>query len=91
MKPIFDAYGGPYKDRCRFWTGFLLLVHVILAQTVSLDNDDNVSLDVLTSLLIVIALCIFYWRDYIDIFLCCVWKHFHSQPYVNGSCKPTNL
>ena len=56
MKPIFDACGGPYKDRCRFWTGFFLLVHVILAQTVSLDNDDNVSLDVLTSLLIVISI-----------------------------------
>ena len=56
MKPIFDAYGGPYKNKCRFWTGFLLLVHVILALVVSLDTDDNVSLDVLTSLLIVIII-----------------------------------
>ena len=56
MKPIFDAYGGSCKDRCRFCTGYLLLVHVILAQTVSLDNDDNVSLDVLTSVLIVISI-----------------------------------
>ena len=37
MKPFFDAYGGPYKDKYRFWTGFLLLVRVILALTVSLD------------------------------------------------------
>ena len=52
MKPFFDAYGGPYKDRCRLWTRFLLLVCVILALVVSLDNEANESLDVLTSLLI---------------------------------------
>ena len=56
MKPFCDAYGGPYKDKCRFWTGFLLLVRVIIALVVSLDTDDNVSLDVLTSLLIVIII-----------------------------------
>ena len=54
MKPFFDAYGGPYKDRCRFWTGFLLLVRVTLALVVSLDTEATISLDVLTSLLFVI-------------------------------------
>ena len=54
MKPFFDAYGGPYKDKYRFWTGFLLLVRVILALVVSLDTEPSKSLDVLTSLLIVI-------------------------------------
>ena len=24
MKPLFDAYSGPYKDKYRFWTGFIL-------------------------------------------------------------------
>ena len=55
MKPFFDAYGGPYKDNCRFWTGFLLLVRVILALTVSLVTNTAVSLDVLTSFLIIIV------------------------------------
>ena len=56
MKPFFDAYGGPYKDKCRFWTGFLLLVRVVLALTVSLYAEDNtVSLDLLTSFLIIIV------------------------------------
>ena len=54
MKPFFDAYGGPYKDKCRFWTGFLLLVRVILALVVSLDTEVTISLDVLTSILFVI-------------------------------------
>ena len=55
MKPFFDAYGGPYKDNCRFWTGFLLLVRVILALVVSLVTEATVSLDVLTSILIIIV------------------------------------
>ena len=54
MKPFFDAYGGPYKDKCRFWTGFLLLIRVILSLVVLLDTDATASLDVLTSILIVI-------------------------------------
>ena len=30
FKPLFDAYAGPYKDNCRYWTGLLLLVRVVL-------------------------------------------------------------
>ena len=62
MKPFFDAYGGPYKDKCRFWTGFLLLVRVILALVVSLDSKANVSLDVLASVLVVIMFMYFILR-----------------------------
>ena len=54
MKPFSDAYGGPYKDKCRFWTGFLLLVRVVLALVVSLDIETTISLDVLTSILVII-------------------------------------
>ena len=62
MKPFFDAYGGPYKDKCRFWTGFLLLVRVVLALVVSLDTEATISLDVLTSVLIVIISMYFLFR-----------------------------
>ena len=54
MKPFSDAYGGPYKDKCRFWTGFLLLVRVVLAGVVSTDTKPTVSLEVLTSILVAI-------------------------------------
>ena len=30
MKPLLDAYQGPYKDMFRFWTGFLLVVRIVL-------------------------------------------------------------
>ena len=39
-----NAYGGPYKDKCRFWTGLLLLVRVGLALVVSVDTEATVSL-----------------------------------------------
>ena len=30
LKPLIDAYNGPYKDKCRYWTGFLMIVRVLL-------------------------------------------------------------
>ena len=30
LKPLLDAYTGPYKDRYHFWTGLLLLARVFL-------------------------------------------------------------
>ena len=68
MKPFFDAYGGPYKDKCRFWTGFLLLVRVVLALVVSLDTEATKSLDVLTSLLIVIMFMHYIFKG--------IYRHF---------------
>ena len=35
LKPLFDAYNGPYNDRYRFWTGLLLLVRLVLVQVVT--------------------------------------------------------
>ena len=30
LKPVFDSYAGPYKDKYRFWTGMLLAVRTLL-------------------------------------------------------------
>ena len=38
LKPLFDAYTGPCKDRYRFWTGFLLIVRTILFLIFTLGN-----------------------------------------------------
>ena len=35
LKPLLDAYGGPYKDKYRFWTGVTLMVRLILTVTFS--------------------------------------------------------
>ena len=57
MKPLLDAYQGPYKDRFRFWTGFLLVVRVVLFITFSSNDlgDPRVNL-----LAIIISLLLLY-------------------------------
>ena len=30
LKPFIDAYTGPYKDKYRYWTGFLLIMRLLL-------------------------------------------------------------
>ena len=38
LKPLFDTHTGPYKDRYRFWTGFLLIVRTVLFLIFTLGN-----------------------------------------------------
>ena len=35
LKPLLDAYGGPYKDKYRFWTGVTLMLRLTLTVTFS--------------------------------------------------------
>ena len=35
FKPLLDAYGGPYKDKYRFWTGVTLIVRLTVTVTFS--------------------------------------------------------
>ena len=41
FKPLLDAYMGPYKDSCRYWTGMLLLVRVVLIVLFSSFSNTN--------------------------------------------------
>ena len=60
LKPLLDAYTGPYNDRYHFWTGFLLLVRIFLITsfTVNFGNDPTVNfmLIIFVSTLLVIAI-----------------------------------
>ena len=38
LKPVFDAYAGPYKDRYRMWTGLLLITRTFLIILFSLND-----------------------------------------------------
>ena len=48
LKPFVDAYHGPYKDNCRFWTGLLLLVRMAFT-LVSLHLDTYATLVFITT------------------------------------------
>ena len=38
LKPFFDAYTGPYKDKYHFWTGFLLIVRILLFTGIAINT-----------------------------------------------------
>ena len=47
LKLWYDAYGGPYKDEYRFWTGLLLLVRCGLVLAVTIDAETSIALSIL--------------------------------------------
>ena len=63
LKPIFDAYTGPYKNKHRYWTGLLLLLRVLLYLVFSL----NVQGDPTTNLLAIVTtvLCLLTYSAYL--------------------------
>ena len=71
-KSFFDAFFlGPHKDKCHFWNGFLLLLHVVLALVASLNNKATVSLYVLIICIItgIVFIHITLRRTYVHYFL----------------------
>ena len=41
MKPLFDAYTGPFKPNHRYWTGLLLTIRIILLVIFALNQDSG--------------------------------------------------
>ena len=71
FKPFVDAYHGPYKDNCRFWTGLLLLVRMSFT-LVSLHLNTYVGLIfITTSTSMLLSLMVFfggvYQKNYLNI------------------------
>ena len=54
LKPWYDAYGGPYKDEYRAWTGVLLLARCVLAVFSAVKNNPFMNLSVLAWFLFLI-------------------------------------
>ena len=55
FKPLFDAYMGPYKDNCRYWTGMLLLSRVLIVVFSSISNTNTVAGPQLNLLLLTLS------------------------------------
>ena len=56
LKPVFDAYAGPYKDRYRFWTGMLLVVRTLLIVLFTFNTEASVDLNLLVISIVSIVL-----------------------------------
>ena len=53
FKPFSDAYGGPFKDRFRFWTGLFIFTRLLLTLLAPFaDHDQKLSIIVYFSLLL---------------------------------------
>ena len=64
LKPLFDAYTGPYKDRHRYWTGLLLLVRIALFLIFSVNVSGDPAINLLVILIAV--LCVLVYTSLIE-------------------------
>ena len=60
LKPLLDAYGGPYKDKYRFWTGVTLMVRLILTVTFSFTSGKLAVINASIIITIVVGIFIFW-------------------------------
>ena len=61
LKPWYDSFGAPYKDRYRSWTGVLLLARCVLALVVAFENEPLINISALAwvCLFLISMLCTF--------------------------------
>ena len=41
IKPLTDAYASPFKDSCRFWVGFLIVIRLVVSLVYATQTDDT--------------------------------------------------
>lgn len=65
LKPLFDAYTGPYLDTTRFWTGFLLAIRtmIVLAGIYKGRLHYGANLSIITGLLFIVLCTAFVFRN----------------------------
>ena len=60
LKPLFDAYTGPYKDKHRYWIGLLLLLRIGLFMVFSANTVGNSGINLLAVNVTVACLIVYY-------------------------------
>ena len=63
LKPFFDAYFGPLKDKHRYWTGVLLISRLVLSliSSVNVLGDDIVNISAVN--ILVLFLLVLVWQS----------------------------
>ena len=69
FKPFFDAYGGPYNDKFRFWPGILLLARVVLALSVGLSDKFGPAFGCLIAIAVILIITLSYVKVYTSIYI----------------------
>ena len=60
FKPLLDAYGGPYKDKYRFWTGVTLMVRLTLTVTFSFTSGESNTINACIITTIIVGIFTFW-------------------------------
>jgi len=56
MKPLFDAYVGPYKDKHCYWGGLLLVACAVLILVYALTSLGDPAVNLLANTVVVFSL-----------------------------------
>ena len=82
LKPLFDAYTGPYKDKHRYWPGLLLVVRVVLFLVFSVNVFGDPAISLLT--IIVSNFCILFFSiNFGGIYKNCVLNFIEYSFFLN--------
>ena len=62
LKPLLDAYQGPYKDKFRYWTGLMLLLRVVLFIVFAGNVLGKPEINLFAVIVSILLLVAFYWN-----------------------------
>ena len=62
LKPLLDAYQGPYKDRFRYWTGLMLVVRIILFTVFASNIGGDPHVNLLAIIIILAVIVLGFWN-----------------------------
>ena len=63
LKPLFDAYLGPYKDKHRYWTGLLLFARMLLVVLSAVNVFGDPSVNLLAAAIVSYVLTVLVWQS----------------------------
>ena len=76
LKPVFDAYAGPYRDKFRMWTGLLLVMRTLLIIFFSLNITGSPDFNYVVTLVMSLALLLVSTRGIYRKWSCDVLESF---------------
>ena len=62
LKPLIDAYTGPYRANHRYWTGLLLLIRIVLLVVFSVNQNNNATVSLLC--ITVVSFILLAWLQF---------------------------
>ena len=62
LKPLFDAYQGPYTEKFGFWTGLMLVTRIVLFIVFATNTSGDPGVNLVAILTVVLGLFFFLWN-----------------------------